>query len=108
MMEAAQKAIRFTRGKSRKDLDAEEQLTLSLVRLVEIIGEAASRISRDFQNQTPSILWPDIISTRNRLIHAYFDVNLDLLWETIGDNLPPLITELQKIIDEAEQQQKLF
>lgn len=108
MMEAAQKAIQFTRGKLRRDLDTEEQLTLSLTRLVEIIGEAASRTSRDFQDRTPSILWADIISTRNRLIHAYFDVNLDLLWKTIKNDLPPLITELQKIIDDNEKQQKLF
>lgn len=108
MIEAAQKSIQFTRNKSRADLDREEQLMLSLVRLVEIIGEAASRTSRDLQERTPSIPWADIISARNRLIHAYFDVNLNLLWQTIKDDLPPLIAELQKIIDEAEQQQKLF
>jgi len=108
MLEATRKAVHFARGKSRIDLDRDEQLVLALVRLVEVIGEAASRVSREFQDQAPSIPWADIISTRNRLIHAYFDANWDLLIDTITNDLPPLITGLQKIIDEAEEQQKLI
>ena len=107
MLEAARKALQFARGKSRADLDRDEQLMLSLVRLVEVIGEAASRVSRELQEQTPAIPWADIISTRNRLIHAYFAINLGLLWETIENDLPPLVKELEKIIGN-EEQQKLF
>lgn len=108
MLEFARKAVQFVEGKSRSDLDRNEQLSLSLVRLVEIIGEAASKVSQEFQERTPSIPWADIISTRNRLVHAYFDVNLNILWDTVVNDLPPLIAELQKIINETEQQQKLF
>jgi uncharacterized protein with HEPN domain len=108
MLEYASKALLFAKGKSRADLDNDEQLRLALVQLIQIVGEAASRVSRKFQEQTPSIPWADIIGTRNRLIHAYFDINLNVLWDTINDDLPPLVGQLQKIIDDADQQQKLF
>jgi uncharacterized protein with HEPN domain len=108
MLDYAGKALLFAKGRSRKDLNENEQLRLALVQLIQIVGEAASKVSRAFQEQTPSIPWADIISTRNRLIHAYFDINLNVLWDTITDDLPPLVEQLQKVIDEAEQQQKFF
>ena len=108
MIDAARKALLFSHGKTRVDVEKNEQLMLALVRLVEIIGEAASRISPELRDRTPLLAWADIISTRNKLIHAYFNVDLDVLWRIIEDDLPPLINELQKIIDGAAQQQKLF
>ena len=108
MLEYSGKALLFAKGRSRADLDHDEQLRLALVQLIQIVGEAASKVSRNFQEQTPSIPWTDIINTRNRLIHAYFDINLNILWDTITDDLPPLLEQLQKIVDDAEQQQKFF
>ena len=108
MLDYARKALLFCKGKTRADIEQDEQLMLALVRLVEVIGEAASRTSQNLQEHTPSIPWADIIGTRNRLVHAYFNVDLDVLWEIIKNDLPPLVVELQKIIDESEQQQKMF
>ena len=102
MLESASKALLFAKGKSRAHLGKDEQLRLALVQLIQIVGEAASRVSREFQEQTPSIQWADIISTRNRLIHAYFDINLNVLWDTIKDDLPPLVNELEKILGTEE------
>ena len=108
MLEYASKAMVFAKGKTRANLDNDEQLRLALVQLIQIVGEAVSKVSRTLQEQIPSVPWARIISARNRLVHAYFDINLNVLWDTITDDLPPLVDQLQKIIDDAEKQQKVI
>ena len=70
-----------------------------MVKAVEIIGEAASKTSKECHKNLPQIPWANIIGMRNRLIHAYFDVNLDILWKTITEDLPPLTSELKEILE---------
>jgi len=82
-------------------LDADRQLVLSLVKSIEIIGEAAANVTAESRAALPHIPWRDIISMRNRLIHAYFDINLDILWKTVIEDLPPLLAELKKIVKTA-------
>ena len=98
MLDAAQEAVSFVQGKKRGDLDTDRKLVLSLVRLVEIIGEAATQITKEFQGAHPELPWPLIVGMRNRLIHAYFDIDLDRIWDTVKDDLPSLISELKKIV----------
>ena len=73
------------------------QIMHTLVRVVEIIGEAASKVSQEAREQIPNIEWRDVIDMRNRLIHAYFDINLDILWGTIVYDIPKLVEELKKL-----------
>ena len=98
MLDAANEALTFVRGRIRADLDNDRMLVLSLVRELEIIGEAASKVSVETQSQNTSIPWQDITGMRNRLIHAYFDVDLDTVWSTVTKDLPVLKTELEKIL----------
>ena len=98
MLDAAKEAISFAQGKKRGDLDEDRKLALSIIHPVEIIGEAADHVSREFQETHPEIPWPVIIGMRNRLAHAYFDVDLDRVWDTAKDDLPPPISELEKIV----------
>lgn len=98
MLDHTQEALSMIRGKQRQDLRHDRMLELALVRLIEIVGEAASRISFEGQTKYSSIPWPQIIGMRNRLIHGYDQVDLDVLWDTIEFDLPPPITELQKIL----------
>lgn len=98
MLDAVREAESFIRGKTRNSLDTDRQLVLALVKSVEIIGEAAGRINPELKKEIPQIQWAEIISMRNRLIHAYFDINLDTLWNTVVQDFPPLIAELEKII----------
>ncbi|MFA5802234.1 MAG: DUF86 domain-containing protein [Thermoleophilia bacterium] len=98
MLDAAREAVTFTAPKSRDDLKADRMLVLSLVKSIEIIGEAASKVSEETRAVSPSIPWQDITAMRNRLIHAYFDINLDIVWDTVIKELPPLISELEKIL----------
>lgn len=95
MLDAAREARLFAKGRGREDLDRDRALMLSLVKEVEIIGEAASKVSEEAGAQLPSIEWRAIIGMRNRLIHIYYDIDLDVLWNTIARDIPRLIEELE-------------
>ena len=98
MLDAARDAIAFSKSKTRQDLDKDRMLVLSLVKCIEIIGEAASKVTKDSRDQFPEIPWAVIVAMRNRLIHAYYDVDLDRVWDTITDDLPPLILSLENLM----------
>lgn len=98
MLDAAREAEAFAQNRSRSDLDSDRMLALSLLKLIEIIGEAAATISKESRSQLPQIPWPSIVGMRNRLVHGYFDIDLDRVWDTITADLPPLIEELERII----------
>jgi len=101
MLEAAEKAVSFTEHRTRTDLDTNEQLTLALTRLLEIIGEAAGSVAETIRDNNPQIPWRAMIGTRNRLIHGYFDVDNDIIWNIVSDDLPLLISELRRLLDPA-------
>ena len=103
MLDAAQEAMAFARGASREQLEHDRKLTFALVKAVEIIGEAAYQISENTRKRFPEIPWEDIIGMRHRLVHAYFEIDLDVLWSTVQHDLPPLIIALQKALHDLEQ-----
>jgi len=88
MMEAAEEALSFAQGQTRHDLDRNRMLSMGIARCIEIIGEAAARISPETKARFPEIPWTSIVGARNWLIHAYFDINLDRVWDTITGDLP--------------------
>ncbi|MBI5179217.1 MAG: DUF86 domain-containing protein [Nitrospinae bacterium] len=100
MLGAAKDALAIANGKSRGDLDAEITIRLSLVRCIEIVGEAASRLTQEGQVEFPQVPWEKIVNMRNRLIHAYYEINLDTVWNTVVDDLPPLVAELEKMLSD--------
>lgn len=97
MLEAAEKAVKFTDNGSRNDLDEDEQLALALTRLLEIVGEAAASLSQDVRDSRPEVPWRAIIGTRNRLIHGYFDVDLDIIWNIVRHDIPNLIVQIRTL-----------
>jgi len=97
MLDAAREARTFAEGKTRESLDEDRGLVLILLQLITTIGEAASKVSSDCRTQYPHIPWSLITGMRNRLIHAYFDVNLDIVWRTVTQRLPELIEQLETI-----------
>ena len=98
MLDAACEAIGFVSGRTRDDLNKDRQLVLALIKDIEIIGEAAYQISPVTRQQLQQIPWGDIIGMRHRLVHAYFDTDLDILWKTTQDELAPLIAILKSTI----------
>jgi uncharacterized protein with HEPN domain len=83
MIDAAEQALGFVRERQRADLEADPMLCLALTRAVEIVGEAAAQVSEAGRGEMPAVPWPQIVGMRNRLVHAYFDINLDILWDTV-------------------------
>ncbi|MBI5014087.1 MAG: DUF86 domain-containing protein [Deltaproteobacteria bacterium] len=102
MLDHAREAVQLTAGRAREDLYQDRILSLALVRLLEIVGEAASRVPREECWQHPEIPWPEIVSLRNRLIHGYDEVDLDVLWGVLTQDLPPLVTVLERILADIE------
>ncbi len=98
MLDNALKAHALTQGKKREDLDTEWIDTLALVRLLEVVGEAANRVPTEEQTLHPEIPWSQIIGLRNRLIHGYDAIDLDILWQIVSQDLDPLIESLEAII----------
>jgi uncharacterized protein with HEPN domain len=94
MLEHAREAIRLVEGRSRRDLDADRVLSLALVRLLEIIGEAAANVSLEARTKYPAIPWSEMVGLRNRLIHGYDSVDLEILWRIIESDLPALVRDL--------------
>lgn len=95
MLEAARDALSFANGRTRESLAADRMLLRYLERADEIVGEAAGKISPEFQSAHPDIPWADMIGMRNRLIHAYFDINPLIVWSTVLSDLPALIAQLE-------------
>jgi len=102
MLDAAREAMAFAAGRSRQHLDRDRMLALALLKCIEIVGEAAGQTSQGFQKSHPQVPWADMIGMRNRLVHGYFDIDLDRVWDTVTDDLPPLVGQLQSILEEEE------
>ncbi len=102
MLDYAREAIEMAGDKTATELGKNRQLSLAVIHLIELIGEAATQVPRERQTQYSQIPWPKIISTRNRLIHGYDDVDYDILCDTIKNDLPPLVSALEKILQETE------
>jgi len=100
MMDALKEALSFTEGKKRADLMNDRMLVLSVVKCIEIIGEAASKVTLETKNQSPQIPWNEIIAMRNRLIHVYYDIDIDRVWDTVIGDLPGLQTLLGSILEQ--------
>lgn len=101
MLDAAREARQFAHNKTRGDLHSDRMLSLSIVKSIEIIGEAATQVTEETREEYPEIPWSAIVGMRNRLTHVYFDIDYDRVWDTITDDLPPLINSLEKIIGEV-------
>ena len=98
MLAYAREAVELMRNRTRADLDTDRALGLAILRCVEIVGEAAGRIPVTTRRRYPKVPWSQIIGMRNRLIHGYDQVDFEILWKIIQEDLPPLVTELRKVL----------
>ncbi len=98
MRDHAAEAVDLVARRRRRHLDEDRVLMLALCRLIEIVGEAGGRVPKQVQARYPSLPWADIVGMRHRLIHGYDDVDLDVLWATLTDDLPTLLQQLDRIL----------
>ncbi|MCE2457261.1 MAG: DUF86 domain-containing protein [Dehalococcoidia bacterium] len=102
MLDAAHSALSFAQGRTRDDLDQDEMLVFALTKAVEIVGEAANQVSSATRDELSTIPWPDVVGMRNRLVHVYFDIDLDVLWQTVAEDLPMLIDLVEPLVPHIE------
>ncbi len=100
MLDAAQAILMFAATRQRIDLDQDRLFLSGVLREFEVLGEAANRISDIVKIKYPHLPWKELVGMRNRLIHAYFDVDHDVIWKTIQDYLPAFVLEVKAIIHE--------
>jgi len=98
MRDHAKEVIELTRAKTRESFQADRTLTLAVVHLLEILGEAANRMPTEQQAKYPRIPWQQIIGLRHRLIHAYDQVDLDIVWNIVTQHLPALVHTLDEVL----------
>lgn len=99
LRDAAEKAIAYTQDRSRQDLEDDELLRLAVTKLVEIVGEAAKQVTPATRLAHPEVEWSAAARMRDRLVHHYFDIDLDVLWATTQHDLPELLAGLPTIDD---------
>ncbi len=99
MLEAAEQAVQFCQGRSESDMFGDQILAFALRQCVQVIGEAASKISSVRRAELPEIPWVQIIATRHRLVHAYWDTDYVVIWETATEDVPALIPLLRAALD---------
>ncbi len=87
MLDHANEAVQLGSGRTREDLDTDRVFQLAMTRLLEIVGEAANRVLQMCRDQYPQIAWPQIVGLRNRLIHGYDQVDCDILWRIVQNDL---------------------
>ncbi len=102
MLDAAKDALSFAQDRRRSELEGNKLLLFALVKAIEIIGEAASKLTPECKDGIPDIPWGAVITMRHRLIHAYADINRDTVWNTIQEDLPPLIQVLDGYLAGSE------
>ena len=102
MLDAAQAAIRVLGDHTADELENAEVLALAVPHAVEIVGEAASRVSRPFCEAHPEIAWSAVTGMRHRIVHDYFAVDYQRLCDTVRNDLPPLIAQLERILEDAD------
>ena len=88
----------YMSGVTEEQFYADRKLQMAAIKELEIIGEAVRNLPREFKDKYPSIPWKGIAGMRNFLIHEYFEIDLDLVWDTIESRIPELKTEIKKLM----------
>lgn len=101
MLDAAREAMGFVEDRSCDDLTTNTMLLRALLNCLAVIGEAAARIAPETRERDVEIPWTKIVGMRNRLVHAYFDVDEAEVWRTVIQDLPTLANRLKALLDAA-------
>lgn len=107
MLDMAGKALELIHEKTRESYDYDHALRLALTHLIQVIGEAARRISPEFHQKYPQIPWREIIGMRHKIVHDYMGVDEDVVWEVVSQDLPPLVEILKKIVPPEEPEEEV-
>jgi uncharacterized protein with HEPN domain len=96
----------FTKGVSKEDFLKNKEKQSAIIRQIEIIGEAVKNISESFKSNYSNILWKDIAGMRDKLMHHYFGIDLEIVWKTIKEDIPLLKSQILNIKRDLENSNK--
>lgn len=102
MIDFAESAVEFTKGTDRAELERNRVLRDAVLRNLELLGEAAKGVPDDVRARAPEVPWSLMIRLRDRLAHAYFRLDPDVLWSTISTDVPDLLPRLRSLRDAAQ------
>jgi uncharacterized protein with HEPN domain len=102
IIDAIEKIENFTRDISFEEFIEDDMRVFAVVRALEIIGEVAKNVSPEIKTNYPSVPWKEMARTRDKLIHSYFGVDLNVVWRTVNSNLPPLKDQISEILKDLE------
>ena len=102
MLDTARQAVAKVKGKARRDFDADENLRLALTHLLQVIGEAARRVSSSYQVAHPELPWAAIVGMRHKVVHDYMSVDEDIVWDTVTKELAPLALILESLVPPSQ------
>ncbi len=100
MVSSAEKALEFVAGMNGDEFLRDEKTVFAVIRALEILGEAAKKIPNEIRDKYPAIPWREVAGMRDKLIHDYFGVNLQLIWKTVQDDLPELLPKLREVVEQ--------
>jgi uncharacterized protein with HEPN domain len=98
MRDSAREAVSFVGGRGREEFARDRMLALAVLKSVEIIGEAASKVGEESRRELPELAWKEMVGIRHRLVHGYFDIDFDRVWNTVRDDLPELTQRLEAFL----------
>jgi len=103
MREAASKVVKFTAGVNLSEFIDNDQVHYAVERCLEILGESARRVSPEFQASHPEIPWREVIGQRNILAHEYGEIDYEILYKTVKEDIPSLIDIMKKLLPPLEE-----
>ena len=106
ILDAAQEALAFVEGLTSSEFSTDRRTNFAVVRALEIIGEAANHVPSEIREQFHLVPWQDMIDMRNILIHAYFGIDLETVWRTVQEDLPPLLDSISRMLAKLEKEEK--
>lgn len=104
MLDAATAILSFTANQTLETFLANRMMRDAVAKNLEVLGEGAAILSEEVKGQTPHIPWPDIIGMRHRLVHHYGGTDWGVVWETVQQDLPPLIQHLEILLQKLQNQ----
>lgn len=102
---SSRKVLRYTKSQTQVTFTSDQKTIDAVIRNFEIIGEAANKVPEKIKNEISDLPWKSMIGLRNKAIHEYFDVNIDIIWKTVKDDIPNLEKQISKIIEELDSNQ---
>lgn len=102
IIDACERISSYTKGKTEKEFAEDQKTVDAVIRNIEVIGEAASKVPQEVRKRIPDVPWNEVVAMRNKVIHEYFDVNIPIVWKTVKNDIPKLKKAISKVVKDKD------